>query len=166
MPSGNKPSSGIKVHWPIFMSPYGASRPQWVNYFVAKPGMPLKKLGSTMSSPGICAIDRSLYLMKDSNHLSLPKCNEMMETHYNDVIMSAMASQITGVFIVNSTVGSGADQRKHQSSASLAFVRGIHRWPVKVTRKMFPLDDFIMCKCDFYLCPQVHLAHHGLFGPH
>ena len=117
------------------MSPYGASRPQRVNYFVAKPGMPLTKLGFTMSSPGICAIDRSLYLMKDSNHLSLPKCNEMMETHYNDVIMSAMASQITGVFIVNSTVSSGADQRKHQSSASLAFVWGIHRWTVNSPHK-------------------------------
>ena len=49
-----------------------------------------------------------------------------------------------------SSVYSGADQRKHQSSASLAFVRGIHRWPVNsphkglVTRKMFPFDDIIM----------------------
>ena len=50
--------------------------------------------------------------------------------HYNDVIMSAMASQITSLTIVYSTVYAGADQRKHQSSASLAFVRGIHRWPV------------------------------------
>ena len=41
-----------------------------------------------------------------------------------------------------STVYSGADQRKHQSSASLAFVRGIHRGPV--TRKMFPFDDVFM----------------------
>ena len=45
---------------------------------------------------------------------------------------------------------SGADQRKHQSSALLAFVMGIHRWPVNsphkgpVTRKMFPFDDVIM----------------------
>ena len=44
--------------------------------------------------------------------------------HYNDVIMSAVVSQITSVSIVCSTVGSGADQRKHQSSASLV---GIHR---------------------------------------
>ena len=64
--------------------------------------------------------------------------------------MSAMTSQITGVSIDFSSVGSGADQRKHQSSASLAFVRGIHRWPVNsphkrpVTRKMFPFDDVIM----------------------
>ena len=63
------------------------------------------------------------------------------------VIMSAMASQITGVC---SAVCSGADQRKHQSSASLAFVTGIHGWPVHslhkgpVTRKMFSFDDVIM----------------------
>ena len=51
--------------------------------------------------------------------------------HYSDVIMSAMASQITGVLIAYSTVCSGADQRKHQSAASLVCVRGIpssHRW--------------------------------------
>ena len=64
--------------------------------------------------------------------------------------MGAMASQITSLTIVYSTVYSGPNQRKHQSSASLAFVRGIHRWPVNylhkwpVTRKMFPFDDFIM----------------------
>ena len=48
-------------------------------------------------------------------------------THYSDVMMSPMASQIAGVSIVYSTVCSGADQRIHQSSVSLAFVRGIHR---------------------------------------
>ena len=56
--------------------------------------------------------------------------------------MGAMASRITSLTIVYSSVYSGADQRKHQSSASLAFVRGIHRSPV--TRKMFPFDDVIM----------------------
>ena len=70
--------------------------------------------------------------------------------HYNDVIMSSLASQITSLTIVYSTVYSRADQRKHQSSASLAFVWGIHRSPVNsphkgpVTRKMFPFDDVIM----------------------
>ena len=69
--------------------------------------------------------------------------------HYHDVIMSAMASQITSLTIVYTTVYSGADQRKHQRSASLAFVGGIHRWPVNsshkrpVTRKMFPFDDVV-----------------------
>ena len=64
--------------------------------------------------------------------------------------MSAMASKITCLSIVYSTVCSDADQTKHQSPASLAFVRGIHRWPVNsphkgpVTRKMFPSDDVIM----------------------
>ena len=62
--------------------------------------------------------------------------------YYNDVITGTMASQITILTIVYSTMYSGADQRKHQSSASLAFVREIHKWPV--TRKMFPFDDFII----------------------
>ena len=53
----------------------------------------------------------------------------------SDVKMSAMASQIKGVSIVCSTVGSGADQTKHQSSASLAFVWEIHRWPVNSRTK-------------------------------
>ena len=76
--------------------------------------------------------------------------NNKSKCHCNDVIMSAVASQITGVSIVCSTVGSGANQRKHQSSASLAFVRGIHRWPLNsphkrpLTRKMFSFDDAIM----------------------
>ena len=48
--------------------------------------------------------------------------------HYSDVIMTAMASQITGVSIVYSTVCSGGDQRKHQISATLAYVREIHWW--------------------------------------
>ena len=74
--------------------------------------------------------------------------------HYNDVIMGSMASQITSLTIVYSTVYSAADQRKHQSSASLAFVRGIHRGPVisphkwPVTRKMFPFDE----KYDRWKC--------------
>ena len=55
--------------------------------------------------------------------------------HYCDIIMNAMASQITSLAIVYSTFHSGADQRKHQSSASLVFVRGIHRWPVNFPHK-------------------------------
>ena len=48
-------------------------------------------------------------------------------THYNNVIMGAIATQTTSLTIVYSTVYTGPDQRKHQSSASLAFVRAIHR---------------------------------------
>ena len=74
--------------------------------------------------------------------------------HYSDVTISAMAPQVTSLTIVYSTVYSGTDKRKHQSSASLAFVGGIHRWPVNslhkrpVTRKMFPFDDVIMNWCN------------------
>ena len=75
--------------------------------------------------------------------LLIYKRNESL--HHSGVIIGEMASQIAGVSIVFSTVCSGADQRKHQSSASLTFVRGIHRWSVNsphkgpVTRKMFHL---------------------------
>ena len=90
--------------------------------------------------------------------VGIPRIRCMVRTfvlfcHYNDGIMSAITSQITSLAIVYSSVYSGADQRKHQSSASLAFVRGIHRWPVNsphkgpVTRKMSPFDDVIMCLC-------------------
>ena len=69
--------------------------------------------------------------------------------------MSTMASEITSLTIVYSTVYSGADQRKYQSSASLAFVRGIHWWPEisphkgPVTRKIFPFDDDIIMLTSF-----------------
>ena len=53
--------------------------------------------------------------------------------HYDDVIMTTMSSQITSLTVVYSTLYSDADQRKHRSSASLAFVWGIHRdrWIVR-----------------------------------
>ena len=75
---------------------------------------------------------------------------QIFSCHYNDVKMSTIASQITSLTTVYSTVYSGADQIKHQSSASLTFVWGIHRGPVNsphkgpVKRKMFPFDDVIM----------------------
>ena len=67
--------------------------------------------------------------------------------------MGEMASEITSLTIVYSTIYSDADQSKHQSSASLGFVGGIHRGPVNsphkwpVMRKMFPFDDLIMYNC-------------------
>ena len=81
---------------------------------------------------------------------SLGWCPALPNVHYCGVIMGAMASRITSLTIVFSTVHSGADQRKHRSSAPLTFKRGIHRWLVNsphkwpVTRKMFPFDDVIM----------------------
>ena len=78
--------------------------------------------------------------------------NMPVSWHDCDVIRHTMAAQITSLMIVYLAVYSDADQIKHQSSASLAFVRGIHRglvnsphkWPV--TREMFTLDDVIMNK--------------------
>ena len=65
--------------------------------------------------------------------------------------MSEKASEITGVSIVYWTVCSGADQRKHQSSASLAF-----NSPQKgtVTLKMFPFDDVIMTSIFTGVIPE------------
>ena len=84
--------------------------------------------------------------------------------HCCDVIMGTMASQITSLTIVYSAVYSGADQREHQSSASLAFVWEInrgpvnsqHKWPIKW--EMFPFDDVIMKCRDKYLHPTVFLG--------
>ena len=79
-----------------------------------------------------------------------PLCTLKANIHYNEVIVSTMASQITRVSIVYLTVCSGPDQRKHQSSVSLTFVRGIHWWPVNlptqmpVMWKVFPFDDVIL----------------------
>ena len=55
------------------------------------------------------------------------KSSNRRSTHYDDVIMTTLASQITSLAIVYLIVYSGVDQRKNQSSASLAFVWGIHR---------------------------------------
>ena len=88
------------------------------------------------------AVELLQFVLSDRYYLGL--------LHYDDIAMGAMASQITSLKIVYSTVYSGADQRKHQSSASQAFVQGFqrglvnspHKWPV--TWKMFPL---IMSSC-------------------
>ena len=95
-----------------------------------------------------------IFVTKMLKSLPIPK-------YYSDAIMSTIASQISNLKIVFSTVYSGTDQRKHQSSASLDFVWGIHRWPGNsphkgpVTRKMFPFDDVIMLTMFFiWLSPR------------
>ena len=76
--------------------------------------------------------------------------------------MGAIACLITSLTIVYSTIYSDTDQRKNQSSALLAFVRGIHRGPMNsphkwpVTRQMFPFDDVIMCR---YQATEVQLMY-------
>ena len=85
--------------------------------------------------------------------------------HYSDVIMGAMASQIIGVSIVYLTVRSGVDQGK-QSPVSLAFVMGIHRWPVNSHHKGFSnaecfyFDDVVMTKTKV-IWPRVVLVSCG-----
>ena len=105
-----------------------------------------------------------IYVYNIESHINIPHSTAIpiymgpnfVIIHYSDIIMSTMASQTTSLAIVYLIVCSGADQRKHQSSTSLAFVRGIHRGPVNsphkgpVTHKMFPFDDVIMCTCR---CP-------------
>ena len=80
-------------------------------------------------SPVCVAFDRTAATPPRQGWFVLP------HSHYCDIIMGAVASQITSLTIVYSTVYSDADQRKHQSSASLAFVRGIHRGPVNSPHK-------------------------------
>ena len=107
-----------------------------------------EKIDRIITAPH-CIMNQIRKIIQPNQHVARHNC-----VQYSDVIMDAMASQITSLTIVYSTVYLGADQRKHQCSASLAFVRGIHRWPVNsphkgpVTRKMFPFDDVTMI---FYL---------------
>ena len=86
--------------------------------------------------------------------------------HYSDVIMGTMASQITSLTIVYSTVYSGTDHRKHQGSVSLTFVRGIHRWPVNsphnrrpVTRKIFPTSSSLKMHQAISRADNTHVTH-------
>ena len=91
----------------------------------------------------------SLFVTPNSWYITVI-VSKLLTRHYCDVMISAMASQITRVSVVCTTGCLGADQRKHQSYASLAFVKGIYCWPVNsphkgtVTRKTFLSDDVIM----------------------
>ena len=103
--------------------------------------------------------------------VSVFPCFPYMISHYDDVRMGAIASQITSLTIVYSTVYSVVDQRKHQSYASPAFVRGIHRIPMNsphkrpVTRKMFPFDDVLMHMPLFpYMAIQPIVLCMGCYG--
>ena len=109
--------------------------------------------------------DRAIYPMEYAHY------------HYSNVIKVAMASQITILTIVYSTIYTGADQWNYQSSVSLAFVWGIHRWSVNsphkwpVMRKMIPFDDVIMItvlfisdvRCWFTGC-IFHILHGWFIG--
>ena len=108
-------------------------------------------------------------MVRNGKHFSTLQW-KILSYHYDDVIMSAMASQITSPTFVYSSVYSGTVQRKHQTFASLAFVKEIHRWPVNpphkwlVTRKMFPYDyvivlDAVSLEIIFYIkSPVIRLG--------
>ena len=123
--------------WPGLITPYGVTSPQRVEIYVLH-----------------------IWLSNCYNVLNgerLPGVFNIVDAwdfrtliyHYSDFIMSAIASPFSSITIVYSTIYSGPNERKHQSFASLTFVRGIHRWPVislqkwPVTRIMFPFDDVI-----------------------
>ena len=128
------------------------SRPPMVELMQDNTYQPLGLNSYGLLGDCLYLFDAYLYQCRFSciQHGKLFLRESMCIMYYCDVIMGAMASQITSLTIVYSTVHSDANQRKHQSSASLAFVRGIHRWPVNsphkwpVTRKMFTFDDVIM----------------------
>ena len=100
-----------------------------------------------------------MFIFQQSIYIRATLLSKMLFSHfnnyddifdYNDVIISTMASQITSLTILYWTIYSGADKKKHQNFALLAFVWVFHWWPVNsphkgpVTRKMFPFDDVIM----------------------
>ena len=120
--------------WPRSMLPYGITRTNWLYTLTPWPSN-IQYINEVYCFTG--------YGLNGFLHVQYPAY------HYSDVIMDMMVSQITSISIVCSTIGSGADQRKYQSSVSLAFMRGIHRWPLNsahkglVMQKMFPFDDFI-----------------------
>ena len=107
--------------WPRSLSPYGVIRPQLVNLLCNLKCLRVMRLYNYFKRIRLCGSS---------------SFNVNAWFHYNDVRMSAMASQITSLTIVYSTVYSGTDQRKHQSSTSLAFVRGIHRRPGEFPTQM------------------------------
>ena len=89
------------------------------------------RISFSVTSWAYCYIDVGEHCL--GRHQAITFLEELccvMARHYDDVIMGAMVSQIPSLAIVYSTVYSGTDQRKQQSSASLAFVRGIHRFSV------------------------------------
>ena len=93
--------------------------------------------GCTLYSIG----NHVLTVMKNRENNGTVGIGLVEQSHCSDVIMSEIVSQITGVSIVCSAVCSGADQRKYQSSALLAFVRGIHWWPVDSSQRASKVEN-------------------------
>ena len=127
------------------MPPYGVTRPQSVNDVVKHYQQIIKDVATLNYRNPIeptwkieipvsiyrklkCHWDRHLGDIRNLPFLiRIPHLGSSSGKHYIDVIMTTMASQITSPTIVYSTDYSDVGQWKHQSSASLAFVWGIHR---------------------------------------
>ena len=92
----------------------------------------------------------------------LQNYSEYLFDNYDDVIMDSMLSQITSLTIVYSAVYSGADQRKHQSSASLAFVWGIHRVPGEFPAQMASNAENVSIWWRHHVCEGHHTLPHCL----
>ena len=119
----------LSKSWPISMSSYGVMDPQWIT------GMTRDVLLTACTEELTQSWWEWLLMpLRPITHTGRA-WDDFSTLHYSGVIMSAMASQITGVTIVYSNIYSGADQRKLASSASLAIVWGINRWPVNSPHK-------------------------------
>ena len=157
--------------WPRSLSPYGVTRPQWVlimkgiewfaegllirnNFYIHLISMHLHIEISLSQLWNTRVTFHKLCFFHNSNSLENFFCCSLITSlwtttnlfrcnHYNDVIMSTMTSHITSLTIVYSTVYSGTDQRKHQSSASLTFVQWIHRWPVNSPHKWPVMQNLV-----------------------
>ena len=143
---------------------------EWISNFVPLFMMDvnyLSMLGLKVNHVIKIYIYNSAFLQYTPWNMPTVLCIHLCIHHYDDVMMDMMASQITSLTIVYSTVYSDAGQRKHESSASLAFVRGIHWGPVNsphkwpVTRKMFPFDDVIMIWSTY---PYSSVSLHWIWG--
>ena len=84
------------------------------------------------------------------------------QLHYSDVIMGVMVSQITSLTIAYSTIYSGTDQRKHQSSASPAFVRGSHHWPVNSPHRWPVMPKIFHLMTSSCVCEITNLSYYCL----
>ena len=136
---GDKPLSEPKIC---------VTRPQWVKL---------------MSFPNSYQGYDCFTAVKYGDHMALTNNNSMVMTsawsagsHYNDVIIGMMPSQITSLTIVYSTVYSDTDQRKHQSlhvtglCAGNSLVTGGFPAQMASNMEIFPFDDVIMyCTKDW-----------------
>ena len=167
------------VRWLWWSVPHESLSKQWA-VAEAKPvkmTLPRRQTRTTMISTRSLPKVGGNSLAPGRWEVNIGSGNGLVPSHYCDVIMSAMVSQITGVSIVCSTLSSGADQIKYQSFVSLAFVREIHWWPVDsphkgpVMWKMFPFHDVIMMyqaitwtNVDWVMCRHMVSQGHNMFN--